>query len=147
MTDLSRRHYMCTVPEQLRALTVYMCEKMVCFTNPNCVPLSSHAYLLHGADKILSWFANFTPNSGGSRSLVGRVGAVVAAHLHCVAGFSWPTPLVVHDEVHRKHVQTLRRKTGSSITHGQRDWRKSCTSSSITEKRFNHCAVTSLAPW
>lgn len=64
-------------------------------------------YLLHGADKILSWLADFASYSGGSPALAGRIGTVMATHLHCVTGFGLPTQQVVHDEVHSKHIETL----------------------------------------
>lgn len=40
----------------------------------------------------------------------------MATHLYCVTGFSWPTQLVVHDEVYRKHIQTLQRKKEEGIS-------------------------------
>ena len=67
-------------------------------------------YLLHGADKVLRWFVDVAPNTCGSASLVGWVGAIGAAHLDSVTGFGWPTQLVVHDEVYRKYIYALSRK-------------------------------------
>lgn len=68
------------------------------------------AHLLHGADEILSRLADVAAaDGGGSSPLVGRLRAVVAAHLHGVAGFGWPAQLIVHDKVDGKHVEALKR--------------------------------------
>lgn len=66
-------------------------------------------YLLHGADEVLGGLVDLRPYGGGTPypAVVGGVWAAVAVHLHCVAGLGWPTQLVVHQEVHRKHVQAL----------------------------------------
>lgn len=67
------------------------------------------AHLLHGADEVLRGLADVAPDGGGPSPLVGRLRAVVAAHLYGVTGFGWPAQLIVHDKVDCKHVQALRR--------------------------------------
>lgn len=73
------------------------------------------AHLLHGADEILSGLADVAPDGGGPSPLVGRLGTVVAAHLDGVTGFGWPAQLIVHDKVHCKHVEALKRKKANKI--------------------------------
>lgn len=68
------------------------------------------AYLLHGADEILSGLADVAADGGGSSPLVGRLRAILAAHLHGVAGFGRPAQLVVNDKVDRKHIEALKKK-------------------------------------
>lgn len=39
----------------------------------------------------------------------------MAAHLYGVAGFGWPAELIMHDKVHCKHVEALKRKKAHKI--------------------------------
>ena len=74
-------------------------------------------YLLHGADEVLGGLADLPAHRGGP-ALIGGVGPAVAVHLHRVAGLGRPAQLVVHQEVDRKHIQTLegvRRESGSGM--------------------------------
>ena len=69
-----------------------------------CLLLS---YLLHGTDEVLGGLVDVPAHGGGPALLVGGVRGIMAAHLHRVARFSRPAQLVVHDEVHGKHIQAL----------------------------------------